>query len=237
MVNKMILNDKFLNYYTTRTNTSTNTSINNSYCCDYSSICKLIYPVYDRSNSDTSFINNKIYNSLIKATSNWSTYNTISPPSPPQLTVSEQFRQILQSRQTPAFILSRTPVKIATELREKRARETLRRILGDEKFQKFIRNGFVSVQGKSGRIYQIYPGHGMTVVYNHGTPIEKLCVVLDGNFTPTDSLITRYIMILHDEDQFRSFANVWKAFAKSKQQQHIDIRPLPQILQSLKIAA
>ena len=151
--------------------------------------------------------------------------------------LSDRFRQIIQSRQCPLFISSRTPVRAASEERELRARQTLRRVLGDDGFKRFLRNGFVSVRSNSGKVYQIYPGHGMTIVYNHGTPIEKLCVVLRGDFTPTDSLLTRYIMILHDENHFRSYANVFAAPIKTSRQSIIDTRPLPQILQALKTAA
>jgi hypothetical protein len=78
----------------------------------------------------------------------------------------------------------------------------------------------------------------MTVVYDRGTPIEKLCVVLRGDFTPTDSLITRYVMILHDEADFRASANVWTAPAKKVPNfRQLDTRPLTQIFQSLKAAA
>jgi hypothetical protein len=111
-------------------------------------------------------------------------------------------------------------------------------MLGDDGFQRFLRNGFVSVRANSGKVYQIYPGHGMTVVYDRGTPIEKLCVVLRGDFAPTDSLITRYVMILHDEANFRGLANVWKATPRSaKMQPVVDTRQLPQIFQALKVAA
>jgi hypothetical protein len=161
-----------------------------------------------------------------------------APPVPVQIPLSEQFRRILQSRQTPLFISSRTPIRAADEERELRARQTLRKILGDDGFQRFLRNGFVSVRANSGKVYQIYPGHGMTVVYDRGTPIEKLCVVLRGDFTPTDSLITRYVMIMHDEARFRTLANVWSAPAKRiTGLRKFDARPLTQIFQSLKDAA
>ena len=174
----------------------------------------------------------------------WGDYNSGSPgwntarmPIPAPLPLSERFRQILQARRTPTFLLSRTPIKLAADERELRARETLRRMLGDDGFRRFLRNGFVSVRANSGKVYQIYPGHGMTIVYNQGTPVEKLCVVLRGDFTPTDSLITRYVMILHDEQHFRGLANVFQASPRSRTQPVIDMRSLPQILQSLKVAA
>jgi hypothetical protein len=157
--------------------------------------------------------------------------------SKPPLTISERFRQILRARQTPLFIASRTPIKAIVEEREMRARETLHVILGDDKFQRFLRNGFVSVQAKSGKVYQIYPGHGMTIVYDRGIPIEKLCVVLQGDFTPTDSLITRYVMILHSEEQFKSLAKIWQVTPKLSIASPVDARTLPQILQSIKAAA
>lgn len=185
-------------------------------------------------------------------TDDWSTYNVLSNinkwadsyifndwphHNTPTLSVGDRFRQILQRRQGPAIISSRTPAKITSDIREMRARETLHRLLGDDKFRRFLRNGFVSVCGKSGKTYQIYPGHGMTIVYDRGVPIEKLCVVLRGDFTPTDSLITRYVMILHDELHFRGLANVWQATPKTTQSRSVDTRPLLQIFNSLKSAA
>ena len=161
-----------------------------------------------------------------------------TPPKP--LTISERLRQIIQSRHAPAIIIrsNRQAVKAQVELREQRARETLRSILGDERFRRFVCNGFVSVQAKSGRTYQIYPGHGMTIVYDRGKPIEKLCVVLRGDFAPTDSLITRYLMILNDEQQFRTFANIHQASPRVRHStRQVDSRSLPQILAGLKAAA
>ena len=159
---------------------------------------------------------------------------------PDPRTVGEKMRDIIQSRQAPMLILSsRKPVHTVAQEREIRARETLRRILGEDKFRRFLRNGFVTVNGKSGKTYQIYPGHGMTVVWDKGQPVEKLCVVLLGDFTPTDSLITRYIMILHDEQRFRGHANIHSAPTKSVRAAAVDKpqKSLSEILQTMKAAA
>lgn len=40
-------------------------------------------------------------------------------------------------------------------------------------------------------------------MFKDGEMVEKLCVCLEGNFPPTDSLIMRYVLILSDEDEFR----------------------------------
>jgi hypothetical protein len=104
-----------------------------------------------------------------------------------------------------------------TDIRETRARETLKRVLGDDKFKRFLKHGFVSVRAKSGLVYQIFPAHGITNVYRDGEHIERLCVVLRGSFPPTDSLIMRYLLILNDERDFRKHAIEHKVYPQKLQ--------------------
>jgi len=125
-----------------------------------------------------------------------------------------RLREILQSRQAPLVISSRKSMPHPSDIREQRARETLRRVLGDDKFRRFIRHGFVSVKAKSGLVYQIFPAHGITNVYREGEKVERLCVVLRGDFPPTDSLIMRYLLILNDERDFRKHAIEHKVYPK-----------------------
>ena len=122
--------------------------------------------------------------------------------------VAERIKRIIADRCAPNFIRDRKALDFCPDIREIRARQTLRRVIGEDKFRDFIRKGFVSVRGKSGKFYQIFPGHGITSVYFCGKMVERLCVVMSGNFPPTDSLIMRYLLILNNEDQFRSLANV-----------------------------
>lgn len=121
-------------------------------------------------------------------------------------TPQDRLREIIQQRQSPAVIGTRKFLTLVQDPRELRARETLRRVLGDEKFRRFIKNGFTTVRARSGLVYQIFPGHGITNVYRDGQKVERLCVVLRGDFPPTDSLIMRYLLILNDEQDFRSHA-------------------------------
>lgn len=125
------------------------------------------------------------------------------------LTPEERIKEIIASRQAPTvFVKSdhRKALPHTTDIRELRARETLHRVIGDEKYQRLIRDGFVSVRGKDNLHYQIFPGHGITCVFKAGQMVERLCVVLNGDFPPTDSIIMRYLMILNNPAQFRSFA-------------------------------
>lgn len=134
---------------------------------------------------------------------NWNDWLTLTGQ---PKTIKEKLTDIIKNRCAPNIITSRKSLTKTEDIREQRARETLKRVIGENKFTNFIKNGFVTIKAKSGLVYQIFPGHGVTAVYNKGQMIERLCVVLQGNFPPTDSLIMRFLLILNNEDQFRSFA-------------------------------
>ncbi len=128
---------------------------------------------------------------------------------PPSLrSRADRLRDLIRKRSGPAILIGhRTPAATECDEREERARDVLRRVVGDERYRRFLAHGFVSVKARSGRVYCIYPGHQQTLVYQNGRMIERLCVVLRGQFPPTDTLITRYLMLLNDEKGFRKIAN------------------------------
>ena len=123
------------------------------------------------------------------------------------------------------------------DIREQRARETLKRVVGDIKFSNFLRNGFISVKAKSGLIYQIFPGHGITSIYDQGKMTERLCVVLQGDFPPTDSLIMRYLLILNNEQQFRSLAIKHSVHSQPIAIAKQEVKSLSEIYKDLKKSA
>lgn len=138
----------------------------------------------------------------VNTTGYW-TYGAVCPP---PKSAADRLREILNSRMAPGVLSSCKPLGYTQDIREIRARETLRRVLGEDRFKDFVRRGSVSVRAKSGLVYQIFPGSDFTKVYDNGKMIERLCVVLLGGFPPTDSLIMRYLMILNNEQQFRGYA-------------------------------
>lgn len=152
--------------------------------------------------------------------------------------LKSRFRQIIDGRCAPNIIIRqndrRKPLPMPADIREQRARETLRRVVGDKKFTNFLRAGFLSVKAKSGLVYQIFPGHGITCVFNQGKLVDRLCVVLQGGFPPTDSLIMRYLMILNNENQFRSYAIKHSTTVQVQQYGTADMRPLAEIFKELK---
>ena len=164
---------------------------------------------------------------------NWGNIGSCLTPRPPK--PSERLRAMIQARQAPLIITTRKPLDRKIDEREQRARDTLRRLVGENQYRRFLAHGFITARGKSGKAYQIKPGHGVTSVYSPtGEPIENLCVVLRGNFPPTDEAITRYLMILNDEDHFRSLAVVSRHYNPNTKPRTPDQRPLPEIFRAFK---
>lgn len=125
-------------------------------------------------------------------------------------------QQIIQQRSAPVVIVRRglgVDLPRPKEIKEQRARDSLRRIIGVEAFNRFLRRGFVSVTVASGITYLLYGGTRQTVAIKDGKVIEHLCVVLSYEFADTDFLITRYILLLNDEQTFRALANISKVSA------------------------
>lgn len=125
----------------------------------------------------------------------------------PVKTLAERMREVIANRHAPAVIGTRLPVESAFDAREKRARETLRLVVGDDQYRRFLKHGFVSARNrKSGKVYQIFGGTRMVNVYENGKHIERLCVYLSGSFPATDQIIVRYLMALNNEQQLWDIA-------------------------------
>ena len=155
----------------------------------------------------------------------------------PQATPREQLRQAIAQRLAPAIHVLRKALTPAEE-QETRARGTLRRVVGDEKFQRYLRCGFVTVRNpRNGLTYQCFPGHGGVKVWKDGKMVESWCVFLQGNFPPTDQLITRYLMVLNNPDQLRAIANVSQGRNSVRQPQQVFPQEnLVQLFKKLKAA-
>lgn len=151
---------------------------------------------------------------------------------------TDRLRDIIRQRQAPAVHVKNTdPIMPPKDFREQAARQTLRRVIGERGYRDFLSKGFVSVRAKSGDVYQLFPGHEITRVYRDGKQIERLCVVLKGDFPPTDSLIMRYLIILNDEAEFRRHAIRHAVLAPRLGGKPVDQRSLSEIYRELKRTA
>ena len=93
---------------------------------------------------------------------------------------------------------------------EIKAIETLREMISESEYRKYIKYGFLLVPGRNGVTYQIFKSQWHTKVWKNGKIIEEICVRLrDRNCPPTDDVIAFKTMIEIDEQEFRSLGNVY----------------------------
>lgn len=90
--------------------------------------------------------------------------------------------------------------------------ETLREMISEKEFRKYMKYGFLMVEGKSGDIYQVFRNKSHTKVWRSGEVIEEVCVRLDHSYKapPTDNVIAFAMLIQYDESEFKKLGNVYK---------------------------
>ncbi len=94
---------------------------------------------------------------------------------------------------------------------EQLAVDTLREYITEAEFRKYLRFGFVCVEGLTGKTYQIFRNGSHTKVWKNGNVIDEICVhIKDSKVPPTDSVIAFRTMIKTSEENFYKLGNVYK---------------------------
>ena len=155
----------------------------------------------------------------------------------------EKLKAILKDRLSPC-IKTNPKSRIVPHPRneqEEKARETLRMIIGENQYQRFITKGFVTAFNRvSGYVYQFFWGEGhppLTHIYKNGKLVERLCIYLKGNFPPTDFIITMYLMALNDDQEIWSIGNKFGPMSQQHKIVHMDERSLSEIFKEIKRVA
>jgi hypothetical protein len=118
----------------------------------------------------------------------------------------------------PYFIAANLTIFVKTRAKsftctdsEYNAIETLREMISEFDYRKFVKYGFIIVTAKSGKQYQIFREHRHTKIWEKGKLVEEICVELKDKSIPlTDKLIAFKTMIETDEESFRKLGNVFK---------------------------
>jgi hypothetical protein len=93
---------------------------------------------------------------------------------------------------------------------EQKARDTLREMISESDYRKYLRYGFILTTGRSGKIYQIF-AYGHTKVWEQGVLSDEICVMLKNDKIPhTDRVIALKTMIECSEEEFYRMGNVYK---------------------------
>jgi len=88
--------------------------------------------------------------------------------------------------------------------------DTLREMITETEFRKYMKYGFILVQGKSGNTYQIFRYNKHIKVWNNGKVVEEICLRIKNlKIPPTDKLIAFKFMIETDEEDFKKLGNVY----------------------------
>lgn len=96
------------------------------------------------------------------------------------------------------------------------AMQTLRDMISESDYRKYLKYGFISVTGASGKIYQIFRDNWHTKVFFEGTLVEEICVrITDKKIPPTDNVIAFKTIIETDEESFAAMGNVYRMVNKA----------------------
>jgi hypothetical protein len=96
------------------------------------------------------------------------------------------------------------------------ALQLLRSMVPHDVFKKYLKYGFVTVQGPSGLTYQIQRGKHLVKVWKMGTLLSELCVYLkDHTIPPTDEVVAKMLICECDEIDIWRRANIRWNFEKN----------------------
>jgi hypothetical protein len=97
---------------------------------------------------------------------------------------------------------------------ERVALETLREVISEAEFRKYLRYGFILVRGQSGDVFQIFRNRSHTRVWRNGKVVEEVCVrIKASDVPPTDNVIAFRQIIQTSEAEFKKLGNVYKLAA------------------------
>jgi len=108
-------------------------------------------------------------------------------------------------------IKSRTSPVTNISPEEEVALTTLREMISESDFRRYLRDGFLCVRGVSGRMYQLFRNRWHAKVWENGVLVQEVCTRISSNINvpPTDNIIAFKVMIECHEDEFLSIGNVY----------------------------
>jgi hypothetical protein len=108
-------------------------------------------------------------------------------------------------------VKSRAQLVRGVSAAEQTAIQTLREMISESDFRRYIKYGFLMVRGSSGDMFQVFRENWKTKVYRDGELIEEVCVrIKDSNVPPTDNVIAFKTIIESDDEAFRAMGNRFK---------------------------
>lgn len=82
---------------------------------------------------------------------------------------------------------------------EVKARKTLRDLVSERSYRRYLTNGFVMVQSQSGLYYQVFCDSRHTKIWDGNKVVGEICINTDRDCPPTDHVINIKMMVEFDE--------------------------------------
>lgn len=119
-----------------------------------------------------------------------------------------EIRRIMKENMRPSVMRNRTHLDWAYATpAEIKARETLRDMITEAEWRRYVTSAFIMVRGKSGNIYQIFGNRNILHVYREGKKIQTICIHTD-KVPPTDHVLNMKILIELDEEAVLAGGNI-----------------------------
>jgi hypothetical protein len=104
--------------------------------------------------------------------------------------------------------LSRQALPLKYTPQEQKARDSLRDMLTEEEWRRYVTNGFIMVRGSSGYWYQIFADNSRLQVYKNNKKTHAICIHTDKTCPPTDHVINMKVLIEIDEASLWANGNI-----------------------------
>jgi len=150
-------------------------------------------------------------------------------------TIKKVMRSIIKKNLLIPLVSRHEMLTIQATVAEMKARASLRDMLAESQWGKYVTNGFIMVQGNSKKWYQIFMKQKHVRVYDKGKFIKELCIHTAANeVPPTDHVLNLKIMVECDEQAVWDNSNPYDPTAKSNRIIQEDSESLIDALSKLK---
>lgn len=124
-------------------------------------------------------------------------------------TKAQKFLRDLRAKMVPAVKSRQKPLRKAIPGPELKARQTLREMILESEWRRYLTNGFIMVQGQSGKWYQVFNDMRRIQVYENNKLINRLCIYTTNDCPPTDHVINMKLLAELDEERLWSGSNAY----------------------------
>lgn len=122
-------------------------------------------------------------------------------PESKEMRIKNQIKQIMKTNLLIKNNSRHLRLGNIVSVQEEKARETLRDMISERDWRRYLTNGFVIVKAPSGKFYQIFNDQRHVKVYQKGILTDEICIHThaDTKCPPTDHILNLMFLVQNDE--------------------------------------